>query len=697
MSTVSELLAAALQEQQAGNLANAENFCRQALHQDSASPEAYRRLASIYHAQSRWAEAEEFYLDALRLRPDFGEASNELGIVYALQGKVGPAIDLFQTAMRTMPGSADAHNNLGIMFARAQRFDEAAASFRKALEVRPDFVEAHFNLANAFREQGNFAGAVIHFQHAVELRPNYAEGYNNLGLALREEGRVDEAILAMQRSVQCRPNYGKAHHNLGLALQDKGYLDAAIASYRRALQLIPDSVETLLSLGGALRETKKIDEALTVLAEAQRLKPDSADAYNSLGNTLMEYDQFAEAETAFREAIRLPDPPNNLANLLGRIGRHTEALAEYAEAIRLRPDFAEAHTNRSFIWLLLGNYAQGWQEYEWRWRCKKTPSVSSFDRPVWDGSDLAGRTILLQEEQGLGDTIQFIRYAQLVKARGGRVLVHCQAALIPLLAGCPGIDGIVDKNSAPPPFDVRVPLMSLPRLFGTELASIPGGVPYLAVNADHAAGWQDQLAAVRGFRIGITWQGNPMHPGDRFRSVPLLRFAGLAALPGVALVSLQQGTGTEQVATLGGAFPLTVLQEPAGGERTLVDTAAIMKGLDLVITVDTAIAHLGGALGVPTWVPISFAPDWRWLLDRADSPWYPTIRLFRQEDFGQWAPVFERMADEVRALVPISARAEADVNNQLQDLDRQIEAAEKTLELLRARRRTLANRRGAET
>ncbi|MCI0460721.1 MAG: tetratricopeptide repeat protein, partial [Gemmataceae bacterium] len=318
------------------------------------------------------------------------------------------------------------------------------------------------------------------------------------------------------------------------------------------------------------------------------------------------------------------------------------------QALRLQPDYARAHMARAMTWLAQGNWEQGWPEYEWRWRYEGF-SPRPFPQPLWDGSPLAGRTILLHAEQGLGDTLHFIRYAALVKQQGGQVLVECPAVLHRLLASGTGIDELVAPGAPLPAFDVHAPLLSLPALFRTSLSTVPATVPYLFADAQLGAQWRDRLASVEGLKVGIAWQGNPRHFRDRQRSVLLTEFEPLARLEGVRLISLQRGPGVEQVPALGDRFPVLDLdrqRDETCGD--FMDTAAVMTNLDLVITCDTAIAHLAGALGVPVWVALPFAPDWRWLRERADSPWYPTMRLFRQERWGDWASVFRRLADALQ-------------------------------------------------
>ena len=288
--------------------------------------------------------------------------------------------------------------------------------------------------------------------------------------------------------------------------------------------------------------------------------------------------------------------------------------------------------------LTLGDFESGWREYEWRWQCKEF-NPPPLHQPRWDGSALEGRTILLFGEQGLGDMLQFVRYAPLVARRGGRVRLYCAAALIDLLAGCEGVTRAIPEGSPIPPFDVQAPLMSLPAIFETTLATVPAEVPYVRVGEERRQYWQQQLAGLSGFKIGIAWQGNPKHKSDRKRSVALQEFAPLANVPGVQLLSLQKHAGTEQLEHA--TFPVMDLCSGLG----LVETAAVIQNLDLVISIDSAIAHLAGALAVPVWVALAASADFRWMLDREDSPWYPTMRLFRQSPTGGWQPVFARMAE----------------------------------------------------
>jgi len=456
--------------------------------------------------------------------------------------------------------------------------------------------------------------------------------------------------------VRLRPSYAEAHNNLGNTLKALDRLPEAAASYREAVRLWPDLAEAHNNLGSALLELRRPEEAESSLRQALRHRPDFAAAHSNLGSALLELRRPEEAESSLRQAIRF-DPHsaeahNTLAGTYLAQGRLEEAVAAYRQAVRLQPDHAEAHSNLGIMLLMKGDFAEGWPEYEWRWKGKGW-SVPAGAPPRWDGSALEGRTILLLTEQGLGDTIHLVRYAALVKSRGGTVVLACQKALTRLLARAPGIDQLVPADEPVPETDVYAPLLSLPRLLDTTLASVPADVPYLTPEPELVERWKRELGPPSGLRVGIAWQGNPEYRKDRERSVPLRQFEPLARLEGVQLVSLQKGQGVEQIAEMAGRFSILDL-----GSRfdDFAATAAALVHLDLVVTVDSAVAHLAGALGVPVWLALPFVPDWRWLLDRDDSPWYPTMRLFRQQKRGDWPGVFERITATLRNLLARSGR-----------------------------------------
>ena len=398
-----------------------------------------------------------------------------------------------------------------------------------------------------------------------------------------------------------------------------------------------------------------------LIAQAVQLRPRYPEAHNNLGNTLRNLGRFDESLLCYRKAIELnpesADAYNNLGLSYADQGRLDEAVVSYTQCLELCPDHVDAHINRALTWLRKGDYAQGWAEYEWRW--KKRPLT---DRPLmmpqWNGFPLAGRRIVLFAEQGLGDTIQFVRFCQVLKRQGaGAVILECPERLVKVLSRTPGIDHLVLPGEPLPDYDVYCPLMNLPGLTATSVESIPSEVPYVFADPDLVEHWRRELAGVAEIKVGISWQGNPRHRDDRRRSIPLASFEPLARIPGVRLFSIQQIHGLDQLQALEGKFPLTDLG-PRLNLTTgpFMDTAAVMMNLDVTITCDSAPAHLAGALGAPVWMAIANAPDWRWLTDREDTPWYPTMRIFRQSERMVWSSVFERMAAELRAMVQAQAR-----------------------------------------
>ncbi len=485
--------------------------------------------------------------------------------------------------------------------------DEAASLFRQALQWQPDCADAHFCLGMLFHQQGRYGEADECYQRALTIDPHRCDVLNNLaglGNVWTAHGEPDRAIACYQSVLRFRPNYAEVHYNLGLTLVQQGRIEEAVACYRQAIALKSDYVEAMTNLGLALARQGRFDEAVACQHHAIKLKPDYAQAYHSLGSHLFE------------------------------LGRFDDAVACYRQVIKIDPDFPDTHRYLASFLLLQGDLQHGWQEYEWREK-----RASPLPQPSWDGSPQPNRTILLYCEQGLGDTIQFLRYAPLVRQCCGQVVVECQSQLLSLAASCQGVDRVIVRDSPLPMFDLHCALMSLPAVFKTTLSNIPTNIPYLAADPDRIEYWRRELAAEPRFKVGIVWQGNPKFERDVHRSIRLGEFAPLAEVPGVALLSLQFGEGSEQLATAG--LPITDLGSRAG---PLENLAAILVNLDLLITVDTAPAHLAGALGLPFWLALSNRPHWPWLLDRSDSPWYPTARLFRQQEAGNWSTVFAEMA-----------------------------------------------------
>ncbi len=447
------------------------------------------------------------------------------------------------------------------------------------------------------------------YQAALRCDPRHAPALHLYGLLQHQLGDSLGAATSIQQALVLEPNLAAAHNDLGIVLRALGRLPDAVASYQRALALAPAFADAHFNLGNAFKELGQPEEAVNCYIRADALKPG------------------------------LPDVPTNCGAALRELNRLDEAGQCYAEALRRQADYPEARWNRGVIRLLRGEFTSGWEDYEWRWRVPGLlPAIPKLPQPEWDGGELRGRTILLHAEQGFGDTLQFIRYAPLLAARGATVLVQCQPALVTLLATVPGVSGVFADGATLPQFDTHAPLLSLPRLCGTTLENIPHAVPYLAGPRGRVALPPPAPGKTR--RIGFAWAGNPANGADRQRSMTLADWLPLFAPAPATFYSLQCGPRAAELQTLPSGLPVHDLSSQL---TDFAPTASAIQELDLVITVDTSVAHLAGALGRPVWTLLSFAACWRWLLHRTDSPWYPRMRLFRQPEPGNWRSVVEEV------------------------------------------------------
>jgi len=630
---------------------------------------------------------------------------NQQAAILIRQGRFDEARIHLQEALRLQPDHADAHANLGNVFAYQQRYDEAIAQYQQALRLNPDLFAAHYILAIALHDKGKWNEAEVHYRQALRLHPDHAEAHHSLGITLMALGRVDEAVACYRQALHLNPNFADAYNNLANALGQQDKLQEAINCYHQAIRLNPNCAEAHFNLAIALERQDNVDQAIQHYRQAIMLKQNYVGAYMNLGNALAGQGKPDHAIRCYQQALQarpnFAEAYTNMGNVHRDQGRFDQALACFEQALRQDAGLEGPHHNRALLWLLLGNWSKGWPEYEWRWQTTDFPRYA-FRQPRWDGSPLAGRTILLLAEQGLGDTLQFIRYVPIIQQRGGRVILLCQAPLQRLLVDLFSPAQVVVQGASLPEFDVYAPLLSLPGILGPFPTDFPADVPYLHAAGELVERWRresrksevgsrksevgspkseevqltsDIRHPTSDFFVGIAWQGSPVYRYDRQRSIPLAHFSRLAAVPGVRLISLQKGPGMDQLKQLRIADcglrierqetkPLlesairnsqsaildlsSRLDETSGA---FMDTAALMKNLDLVISSDTAIPHLAGALAVPIWVALPLIPDWRWLLEREDSPWYPTMRLFRQTRQSNWEDVFERIAKELKAVV----------------------------------------------
>ncbi|MGA2442349.1 MAG: tetratricopeptide repeat-containing glycosyltransferase family protein [Tepidisphaeraceae bacterium] len=475
-------------------------------------------------------------------------------------------------------------------------------------------LQQQFESGRSHHQAGRLVEAEKIYRQILARQPNHADALNLLGVLAVQVGQSQLAVELIRRATAICSTNAFYHGNLGNALTELGQLDQAIASYRQAVWLLPESADVHYNLGIALQRKGQLDEAIAAYRQAVRINPDYAEAHYNLG-------------IAFKDQRRID-----------------EAIASYRQVIRLKPDDARTHNNLALALLTRGDFQQGWEEHEWRWKCKDFPSPArNFAQPQWDGCPLENRTILLHAEQGVGDAIQFIRYVPLVARRGGRIIIECDTELQRLFRTMAVTYQIVPPSQPPPPFDFHCPLLSLPRVFGTNLANIPKDVPYLHADAEDVGRWQHRLAEHSPLvKVGLGWAGSPAHKNDRNRSMKLATLAPLGQLPGVRFFSLQKGAAAAEAKTSPPGMKLVDWTEEL---KDFADTATLISNLDLVIAVDTAVAHLAGAMDKPVWTLLPFASDWRWLLERQDSPWYPTMRLFRQPSRGDWDSVIARVGE----------------------------------------------------
>jgi len=652
---------------QTGQLAAAVALIRQAISVKADVADAHGNLASALNSLRRYGEALEASDRAIALNPGFAQAHGNRGQALHQLGRLPEALASYDRAVALTP-TAPAHYNRATMLRELGRLEGALASYDQAIALKPDYAEARRSRGIVLCNLGRPREGLESFDQAIVLKPDDADAWLHRGTTLRELGYFEDALAALDRATTLRPTYAEAHGNRGNVLSDLRRYAEAVGSYDRATELKPDYFEVFSNKVAPLRELQRLEDALDASDRAIVLKSDYAEGHNNRGGALYDVRRLDEALASYDRAIALkPDYPsayNNRGVVLYELRRLDEALASYERAIALRSEYAEAYHNQAMCRLMLGDFAAGWADYEWRWKTEQfQPDRPISDAPAWlGGEDLNGRTILLRSEQGLGDILQFCRYVPLVAARGARVILEVRPSLARLLARLEGVAQIVLRGETPPPHDFQTPLMSLPLALGAA----PDGrqAAYLQADPQAAAPWARRLAGVGGLRVGLCWAGG-LRPDqliagsmDKRRSLSLEAFAPLAGVEGAAFYSLQKGPPADQLAELqaqGWTGPPIVDLTPELND--FADTAALVANLDLVITCDTAIAHLAGGLGTPVWVLNRFDACWRWLSDRSDSPWYSSARLFRQPTPGDWASVIDEVRQELGAWVARVDRA----------------------------------------
>ncbi len=625
---------------------------------DIAQAEAVFQQAFALHKQLRLDEARHLYTQTLQLQPQHFLAWHLLGVVALQTNQSERALELLGKAISINPQIAAFHESYGTALAQLNRDEAAIASYDRAIALQADLVDAYYNRGNALGRVKRHEAALASYDKAIEFRPEHADAYNNRGLILATLKRYEAALDSYNHAIALNPDLAVAHSNRGIVLKELKQLSAALASYDRAILLKADFAEAYSNRGIVLKDLQQLDAALASCNQAIELKADFAEAYSNRGLVLKDLEQLDAALASYDRAIALKadfaEAYSNRGLVLQDLHLLDAALTSFNQAVAIKPDFAVAYFNRAMASLLAGDFDNGWRDFEWRW--KAIMERKCVVQPCWLGKEsLRGKTILLYSEQGMGDTLQFCRYAKAVADLGARVILEVQKPLQSLLTSLEGAAQVLASGDALPEFDYCCPLLSLPLAFKTTLSTIPVPIPYLKSDRQKARYWRKKLGKKRRLRVGLVWSGGfrpdqpELWPVNRRRNIPLAKLASLKH-PDIEFYSLQKGQPGESELTdlIAKNWDGPLLADFTSLLHDFSDTAALIEQLDLVISVDTSTAHLAGALGKPVWILNRFDSCWRWLLQRTDSPWYPTVRLYRQASAGDWDGVVRRVRADLR-------------------------------------------------
>ena len=583
--------------------------------------QAQRATAQLFdkglalHQQGQFLQAQALYEQVLANDARHFDALHLLGVIAYQSRNLAQAVDLMSRALAVRPDSINAHSNIGLALHDQQQLDGALAHFDRAIALAPDFANAHYNRGNTLIALGQLQQAIASFDTALSIQPDFAQCHCNRGSVYDKWGQHEEALASYDQALAHQPHYTQAHYNRALALEKLERHAEALNSYQQATVIQPNYVQAHYQQGILLDKLLRHTEAIASFDRAIAHQPHHHEAWTLRG--------CAQA----------------------RLLRHAEALASFDRATAIAPDYAPAYLSKSLTLLLTGAFEAAWPLYEWRWKIKQADTPRHYSQAKWLGNqDIAGKTLLLYPEQGFGDTIQFCRYARVLAQMGAKVVIEVPMPMVGLLHSLGEAATIVERGKPLPAFDLHCPLLSLPLAFMTHGKTLPGMTSYLSSQPSKREQWQQRLGPATKPRIGLAWSGSAEHQNDKNRSIPLAELA--RHLPtGFDYISLQKEVRPGDMA----ALQAHAIQHYGAHLHDFTDTAALLDQVDRVISVDTSVAHLAGALGKPTWVLLPYVPDWRWLLNRDDSPWYPSITLFRQGEDRQWATVLERVAEVLKA------------------------------------------------
>ncbi|ADW70874.1 Tetratricopeptide TPR_1 repeat-containing protein (plasmid) [Granulicella tundricola MP5ACTX9] len=596
---------------QRGDLSVSERFIKKAIHQSPSVATYHHHLAKTHTHQGNTLEAIKGYERAISLNPADADSIELLAKLLLASGTKDEALKLYRQLLSLCPDRPDVYFNLGHLLEFDDDKDASLNIYREAARRFPDNPDAHFNLARKLKAEGQTQQAINSFENVLLLKPDDAETFNYLGTLFHLLGETDKAKESYLLAIKHKPDYPLALCNLGALLMDFGQWQVAEMMLRKAIELDPDLLAAYCNLGSVLAQQGNTVAAIEALRQVLQRDPAHAEALCTLGNTM-----------------------NNLGDEAG-------AMKCFHLALKANPGHALTRFNMSTLTLAAGNFAEGWPDYELRWQVRESSrNERHLTQPRWTGEDLRGSSIFVYAEQGFGDTIQFSRYVLLLVELGAQVILEVQPQLFQLLENIhPSVLVITKDSPAASETNFHCPLLSLPSIFETDIESIPACIPNLHTEVGHMA-WPEHLASKR-LRVGVVWAGNPDHMRDRMRSIPFNQFSHILSASEIAFYSLQKGPAATQFATAQHVIDLDAIL------LDFTDTATAILNMDLVITVDTSVAHLAGALGKPVWILLHHTPDWRWLRGRVDTPWYPSARLFRQTEPGKWDDVLSEVEREL--------------------------------------------------
>ena len=659
---INDKLSLAFKHYQEGNFAQAEKDCLEVLSVEPDNSEILHLLGMTYHFQGNNGAAVDYLIKALHLDAESADIHYDLGNVFHEQGKLREAQLAYEKAIEIEPENAEALSNLGMVFHDLGQRGEAIIHYQKALELAPNNALIHNNIALAYQENDERQKAIAHYGKAIQLEPQYADAYYNMGHIFMGEENLDQAFMYFRKSVEFNPGLTDAYVSMAYILVKKERYSEAIPLLKGLSIANPESAEIHNNLGNALSELWNMDEALMHLRRAVELNQYFAEAHNNHGNTLSKMAHFDEAIQHIERAIqlnpRMEEAFLNLGTVYKETGRFREASSCYRKTLLLDPDNPDARFNQALLDLLMGDFRKGWEGYEFRWKVRHARE-RNFTQPLWSRELLTTKNLFIYAEQGLGDEIMFgscipemIRQAELC-------IIECDERLMPLYErSFPGIRMTkrIDGDRYPPhlpPAAYCIAAGSLPRYLRQNLESFPGQHSYLIPEMSRVGEWKKRYGELgEGLKIGISWRGGSKPDVIRIRSINLGQWSGLFSVPGVHVINLQHGDCREELKKAEEELGVRIYDwEDADPLKDLDGFAAKIAGLDLVISVDNSTVHLSGALGVPVWVLMPYVCEWRWMLDFEDTPWYDSVRLFRQDKPGEWGEVFEKMKERLSAAI----------------------------------------------